>query len=464
VKLTSLKKLLGQIDTYQCPTIDSLRKKYSGLEAGVADLKTASGEYKADLDACLTMHKELDEMRLEFAKRAEALYRWCEDAQDSMEEVLIIGNVGECDAVDAELVAFKEEFAKKGAELEELKAYQADMVAKGAIENPYARFDVAALEEALAACEEASTERSGRLTGERDRLANIDAQKKQFAAAADTFLEWMKAEKYTLEENTPTASIHPDNAEEIAAGKAKLAYLTEYSAKAGERKTQLEAAQGISDALLLVGEMDNPYTVHSMASLKGMLDMLEKLVRDKVNLIEGQLARAQATITPEQHAELEAAFKHFDKNKNGSLNNLEFGAAMKSLDFGDDTAEAAFAKYSEPAASGEIADATLSFEKFLTVVLQQYKDKDTLDGLLAAFGTLADGKPSITSGELTAALKPAEAGFLQAKMVPADDGNLDYKEWSESVYGNDFDRSLTMAYRNTIDNSKPLETMEPLVE
>merc|ERR1719174_127723 len=139
--------------------------------------------------------------------------------------------------------------------------------------------------------------------------------------------------------------------------------------------------------------MDNPYTTYSMAGLKGMVDMLEKLVRDKSNLVEGQLARAQATITPEQHAELEAAFKHFDKNKNGSLNNLEFGAAMKSLDFGDDTAEAAFAKYSEPAASGEIADATLSFEKFLTVVLQQYKDKDTLEGLLAAFSTLADGKP-----------------------------------------------------------------------
>jgi hypothetical protein len=50
-------------------------------------------------------------------------------------------------------------------------------------------------------------------------------------------------------------------------------------------------------------------------------------------------------------------------------------------------------------------------------------------------------------------------------MQPADDGNLDYKEWSESIYGNDFDRSLTMAYRQSQENPpKPLEKMDTLAE
>ena len=130
-----------------------------------------------------------------------------------------------------------------------------------------------------------------------------------------------------------------------------------------------------------------------------MVDMLEKLVHDKGNLIEGQLARAQATITPEQHAELEQvcamsgskaavtravtvspsstsltyvtgphslrrsshhsshhsshaslaqAFKHFDKNKNNSLNKLEFAAAMRSLDFEEAAMATAFDKYTPP--------------------------------------------------------------------------------------------------------------------
>ena len=77
-----------------------------------------------------------------------------------------------------------------------------------------------------------------------------------------------------LDQKTPTTSIHQDNTEEIAAGKSKLAYLTEYAAKAPERAAQLADAQRISDALLLVGEMDNPYTTYSMGTLKGARTLL----------------------------------------------------------------------------------------------------------------------------------------------------------------------------------------------
>jgi len=180
-----------------------------------------------------------------------------------------------------------------------------------------------------------------------------------------------------------------------------------------------------------------------MGTLKGMVDMLEKLVSDKANLIEGQLARAQATITPEQHAELESAFKHFDKNKNSALNKLEFGAAMKSLDFSEEAMAASFDKYAD--GSGETA--SISFEAFVTIVLQQYKDKDTLEGLLAAFATLANDKDTLLPSALKENLKPAHAEFLQGKMTLASEG-YEYEAFVESVYGDgsDLDRSLTMAF------------------
>merc|ERR1719424_608048 len=130
-----------------------------------------------------------------------------------------------------------------------------------------------------------------------------------------------------------------------------------------------------------------------MASLKSALDQLEKLVRDAISLVEGQLARAVATITPEQHEELKAAFEHFDKTKDGQLNQVEFAAAMKSLDL--DNADDLFEKYKDNSHEiegddGPITEETISFDAFLTIVLSTYKTKDTPDGLIAAFRTLAN--------------------------------------------------------------------------
>jgi len=252
---------------------------------------------------------------------------------------------------------------------------------------------------------------------------------------AEAVVEFVRVEKATLEANTPTASIHPDNAEEIAAGKAKLAYLSEYQGGAGERRGQLAGAQAIAEALLAVGEMDNPYTRQSMASLKGMVDMLEKLVQDKMNFTQGQLARAQADITPEQHAELQEAFEHFDKSGDNMLNKLEYMAAMKSLDFEDESVTAEFAKFAKT--SVEHGEPGIPFDAFVTIVLQQYKDKDTLDGLLAAFRTLANGKDTLPPDALVSSLKPADAQFLQAKLAPADDGGFDFVDFSKTVYGNE---------------------------
>ena len=141
-----------------------------------------------------------------------------------MEEVLIIGNPAEADACGQALAAFANDFATKRAELDELTAFKEEMDAKGAGANPYSRFDIVALEEAYVVCEAASAERQVRLSGEVDRLASIDSQKKEFASAAEDFLEWMRAEKAMLESKTPTASIHPDNAEEIAAGNLQLEF------------------------------------------------------------------------------------------------------------------------------------------------------------------------------------------------------------------------------------------------
>ena len=80
------------------------------------------------------------------------------------------------------------------------------------------------------------------------------------------------------------------------------------------------------------GELDNPYTRETVASIKAQVEVLETLLRDKQSFLEAQLTRAQADISPEQYEEIKTNFAYFDKTGDGTLNKDEFAAVLKSLD------------------------------------------------------------------------------------------------------------------------------------
>ena len=193
---------------------------------------------------------------------------------------------------------------------------------------------------------------------------------------------------------------------------------------------------------MALAEVDNPYTHHTMPSLKAAGDQLERVLRDRASLVEGQLARAQTDITPEQHAELKAAFKHFDHSGDGRLNRMEFEAAIKSMDFevGDAEMKSLFNKFSKMTVRkdsfGDDEDMlTVSFDGFLTFVLQQYKDKDTMEGLLMAFKTMANGKEALGNKDIDEFLKEGDAAFIRARVSTDEDGGYLYTPFVSSLYG-----------------------------
>jgi Ca2+-binding EF-hand superfamily protein len=447
LSLDALQKLVDQLRGMGCPSIEKISKRHDSLKEATGALTAAATDYRSDLDAVLEHHQALDEKRLSFAKRAEALNRWVEESLDSLSEVLAVDNVVEADHVQQDLERFQTELADHRAEAKSLAGVEADLDAAGGGHNPYSRFRMDELSEKVAEVDKACEERASRLAAARVRIDDIDKEKKQFAEAAEKALAFIKAEKTALEGTVQGVLVKPDDSDSIALGKEKLAYLAEYSGKAAERAECLLDAQHLYDALMAAGEMDNPYTRQSMPSLTSALDQLERLVRDFSNLVEGQLARAVASITPEQHAELKAAFEHFDKSQDGKLNEVEFTAAMKSLDFTG--AEAAFEKYADTTHTvtrdeddeGPTEERCMSFDVFLTIVLQQYKDKDTMDGLVGAFRTLSNGKETLGPEVLTyregdtTSLKESDIEFLKRKLDTGAEGGFDFTPFSYSVYG-----------------------------
>jgi len=439
--LGNLQKVFEQLTEAGCPQIGDFEKRKEDLSNALSSLSAAAAAYREDLQLVLKTHQDLDERRLAMAKRAEALNRWIEESTDAMSEVMAIETMREADAIEAELATFNTEYASQREEWTALDALSTELAASGP--NPYSRFRTGDLDEGLQEALKAADERAARLAVEREKIAALDATKKQFAQAADDVLAFIRSEKAALESATPPMSIHPDDAESIAAGKKATSWLEEYTAKASERADHLAQSQALAEELFQAGEMDNPYTRQSIASLKGAVDQLEKMVRDKQSLIQGQLDRATYTVSPAQHAELESAFAHFDKTGDRKLNKVEFGAAVKSMDFEGDLEEE-FGKYVDTTGTNAetgAAEETISFDNFLNLMLAQFKDKDTNEGLVTAFRTLANGKETLPTEELEKWMtKPAELSYLQRAFTQVGDG-YDYPFFCKAIYGGPTDVS-----------------------
>ena len=332
---------------------------------------------------------------------------------------------------------------------------------------------MSSLLEAMDLCQEAYDGRDEQLKGALADQQKIDEAKRSFAAAAEVVVAFCKEEKGSMEAEAPAIQITPDDGAAIVKGKEMLATLEGYTSGAArdKRAAQLAPAQEQWDFLMNASEMDNKcalgtrlgrgtpptrpapplptaltsrasslhsrYTEYTMPQLKSAMEQLEQLIRDKMTFVEAQLARAQADITPEQHAELKASFEHFDKDKSGMLNKDEFTAAIRSLDFELTEAEeaATFEKFAEEQKVGDETLHLIAFQGFTTFVLQQYKDNDTQEALVGAFNAVAGGKDVVLAAELNACMKPPDAAFLLDRLEVKDDFGLDYKTFAAGVYG-----------------------------
>jgi len=418
--LDKLRGLLPHSAPEEAERLETIEKSFGKIELMCA-------EYKQVLHVAMAHHEKQEASRLAFAKWTETLHRELEDMSEALTEA-----TSDADAEEqiAALDALKAKLEQSRGQVAALAFYAAELEGLGVTSNPYTRFSVSEIEAALLKCGEELSAREAALLELKQRAEDIDSQKKEFAAAADSVILFLKGEKQALEASTPAITINAEEPETIKRGKQIVEALREYAAAAGSRKAQLDAAQALSDTLFTAGELDNPYTRETMASLTSQLDLLEQLVSDKQIFVESQITAAEVEMSPEQRAEAEKAFRFFDKSGDGFLNMDEFTAAIKSMDFENPDQEMHdfFAANSRAEGEKTILDAD-AFRRFLG---GQYKSKDTKDGLLEAFNVISNGKEQVAPHEVSAILPEAQANYLLPKLESAGQAFLPFANF---VYG-----------------------------
>jgi len=143
------------------------------------------------------------------------------------------------------------------------------------------------------------------------------------------------------------------------------------------------------------------------------------------------VTKTENKITAEQLAEFEASFKHFDTNKNNTLDKTEFkaAAAALSIPFKDEKAfDQVYASISE-------GSATVNLGQFVKYLSALQEDKDTPEQVKESFRSLADNGDTITAAQLQVPpLEEEDVKYLTSEMHGSGAG-FDYNAFVDSNFG-----------------------------
>jgi len=196
-------------------------------------------------------------------------------------------------------------------------------------------------------------------------------------------------------------------------------------------QSQVNEVGDLAQRLNEAGVTSNPHTDLDFPTLKVDYDELVKLTDKKEALIQKEIIqKAGSSVTAEQLAEFKEVFEHFDKDRTGSLNRLEFKSCSQSL--GEDYPDAELdAIISRIGTGGKVP-----FEAFVDFMSKKAADSESRDQILEAFKTLAGDKEFVLEEDLRRALPAEKVNYLVQHMplYKGQAGSYDYAAWATTCF------------------------------
>jgi len=141
--------------------------------------------------------------------------------------------------------------------------------------------------------------------------------------------------------------------------------------------------------------------------------------------------KAETKLDDAKVKEIDESFNHFDSNKNGSLDKLEFKAALSGMSVffpSEGEFENVFNRVSE-------GSTKVSKQQYVNYVQSKYQDKDTPDQIKESFRAVAGGGDTITPEQLnTRPLTEEDVAYLKSAIPASSGGGLDYSAFVDSNF------------------------------
>ncbi|NP_001410948.1 alpha-actinin-1 isoform m [Homo sapiens] len=418
-QIAAIAQELNELDYYDSPSVNARCQKICDQWDNLGALTQKRREA---LERTEKLLETIDQLYLEYAKRAAPFNNWMEGAMEDLQDTFIVHTI------------------------EEIQVRQ--LVPR----------------------------RDQALTEEHARQQHNERLRKQFGAQANVIGPWIQ----TKMEEIGRISIEMHGTLED-----QLSHLRQYEKSIVNYKPKIDQLEGdhqlIQEALIF----DNKHTNYTMEHIRVGWEQLLTTIARTINEVENQiLTRDAKGISQEQMNEFRASFNHFDRDHSGTLGPEEFKACLISLgyDIGNDPqGEAEFARIMSIVDPNRLG--VVTFQAFIDFMSRETADTDTADQVMASFKILAGDKLQeggkmqtahaaftppgfaavsgraalrlldfaaflttlssqnyITMDELRRELPPDQAEYCIARMAPytgpdSVPGALDYMSFSTALYG-----------------------------
>uniref|UniRef100_A0A8C8ZT52 F-actin cross-linking protein n=1 Tax=Prolemur simus TaxID=1328070 RepID=A0A8C8ZT52_PROSS len=377
----------------------------------------------------------IDQLHLEYAKRAAPFNNWMESAMEDLQDMFIVHTIEEIEGLISAHDQFKSTLPDADREREAILAIhkEAQRIAESnhiklSGSNPYTTVTPQIINSKWEKVQQLVPKRDHALLEEQSKQQSNEHLRRQFSSQANVVGPWIQNKM----EEIGRISIEMNGTLED-----QLSHLKQYERSIVDYKPNLDLLeqqhQLIQEALIF----DNKHTNYTMEHIRVGWEQLLTTIARTINEVENQiLTRDAKGISQEQMQEFRASFNHFDKKQTGSMDSDDFRALLISTGYSLGDAEFnRIMSVVDPNHSGLV-----TFQAFIDFMSRETTDTDTADQVIASFKVLAGDKNFITAEELRRELPPDQAEYCIARMAPyqgpdAIPGALDYKSFSTALYG-----------------------------
>uniref|UniRef100_A0A5G2R6T7 F-actin cross-linking protein n=1 Tax=Sus scrofa TaxID=9823 RepID=A0A5G2R6T7_PIG len=431
-QIAAIAQELNELDYYDSPSVNARCQKICDQWDNLGALTQKRREA---LERTEKLLETIDQLYLEYAKRAAPFNNWMEGAMEDLQDTFIVHTIEEIQGLTTAHEQFKatlpdadkERLAILGIHNEVSKIVQTYHVNMAGT-NPYTTITPQEINGKWDHVRQLVPRRDQALTEEHARQQHNERLRKQFGAQANVIGPWIQ----TKMEEIGRISIEMHGTLED-----QLSHLRQYEKSIVNYKPKIDQLEGdhqlIQEALIF----DNKHTNYTMEHIRVGWEQLLTTIARTINEVENQiLTRDAKGISQEQMNEFRASFNHFDRKKTGMMDTDDFRACLISM--GYNMGEAEFARIMSIVDPNRLG--VVTFQAFIDFMSRETADTDTADQVMASFKILAGDKNYITVDELRRELPPDQAEYCIARMAPytgpdAVPGALDYMSFSTALYG-----------------------------
>uniref|UniRef100_A0A3B4FG66 Alpha-actinin-4-like n=1 Tax=Pundamilia nyererei TaxID=303518 RepID=A0A3B4FG66_9CICH len=316
-QIAAIAQELNELDYYDAASVNARCQKICDQWDVLGAL---THKRKESLERTEKQLESIDELYLEYAKRAAPFNNWMEGAMEDLQDMFIVHNIEEIQGLITAHEQFKSTLPEANKEREAIQSIQSEVQKiaqsngiKLSSGNPYTSITPESINSKWEQAMAMVPLRDNALQEELNKQNSNDTLRATFATQANTVGAYIQAKM----EEVGRISIEMNGTLED-----QLTNLKEYQKSIISYTPEINKLEGyhqhIQEALIF----DNQYTSYTMEHLRVGWEQLLTTIARTINEVENQiLTRDAKGISQEQLYEYRASFNHFDKVRARALRN-----------------------------------------------------------------------------------------------------------------------------------------------